>query len=83
MRYRQIFLAAANSRDLVITDEIFEYVVDRLTSAQHELAYFQPNFLCEQVAQLCRCFALPRTITRALVDEALENLYTDLGHERP
>lgn len=76
--FRQIFLAAAERRGLTISADVFDHVVQRLRGGQYDLAFFQPNFLCEQVLQLCNCFALPMVITRSLADEALENLYVDL-----
>ncbi len=80
--YRQIFLAAAESRRLTISPEVFEYIVQRLLAAQYELANFQPRFLCDQVLQLCNCFGLPPCITRELADEAMANLYVDLKKTR-
>jgi hypothetical protein len=76
--YRGLFFAAAKSHDLAITDETFSYILERLLGANHELAYFQPHFLCEQISQICDCFSAPREITPDIADEALENLYVDL-----
>ncbi len=76
--YKRIFMAAAAQHRLKLTDRVFEYILRRLASGSHELAYFQPNFICEQISQVCSCFALPREITIDLADEALENLYVDL-----
>ena len=77
--YREMFSAAAERHGLTITPEMFNYIVQRLVAAHYELAYFHPNFLCEQVAQNCACFDLPPKFTRELADQALENLYVDLG----
>ena len=76
--YRQIFFAAAAGNGLTITPEVFDHIVKRLRDAKYDLAYFQPNFLCEQISQICRCFGQPPAITRELAEEALENLYVDL-----
>jgi hypothetical protein len=76
--YADIFYAEVERRNLTIAADVFNYIVQRLLGAQYHLAYFQPHFLCEQVAQLCTCFSLPPIITRDLADEALENLYVDL-----
>ena len=76
--YRALFFASAKSHGLTITDETFDYILERLQAENHDLAYFQPHFLCEQVSQICDCFAAPREFTRELADEALENLYVDL-----
>jgi hypothetical protein len=76
--YRRIFFAAAESYGLSISMATFDHVVQRLQAAGYALAYFQPRFLCEQISQICNCFALPPAITRDLADEALANLYVDM-----
>ncbi len=76
--FKGIFLSAAERNGLAIDDETFAYILGRLVGAKHDLAYFQPNFLCSQIAQICACFKLAPIITRDLADEALENLYIDL-----
>jgi hypothetical protein len=74
----QIFLIAATRYGLTVTAETIAHVVRRLATANHDLAYFQANFICEQASQICSCFDLPATITQDIVDEALQNLYVDL-----
>ena len=76
--YKKIFSFVANGRGLTVGEEVLEYVVKRLRGNGHDLAYFQPRFLCDQVAQLCDCFTLPPAITHDLADESLQNLYVDL-----
>jgi hypothetical protein len=76
--FKDIFQGAARRNGLTLDDATFAYVHGRLVGAGHELAYFQPNFLCAQVAQICTCFNLPKVMTCDLADEALENLYIDL-----
>jgi hypothetical protein len=78
VEYRRIFFDAAENHGLSISAATFEYIAHRLQGAGYPLAYFQPRFLCEQIAQICNCFALPPVITRDLADEALENLYVDM-----
>jgi energy-coupling factor transporter ATP-binding protein EcfA2 len=80
--YKELFFAAAERRGLAMTMEIYDYIVQRLLGTRYELAYFQPDFLCEQVWQICNCFALPLCITYGLADEALGNLYVDLTVRR-
>jgi hypothetical protein len=77
--FRTIFAAAAARSGLSISGDVIEYIVQRLQSADYELAYFQPHFLCEQIRQICDCFAIAPEVTRALADEALGNLYVDLS----
>lgn len=76
--YRQVFAAAATQRGLAIEGGTLDHIVQRLEEGGHDLAYFQPRFVCEQAFQLCACFSLPPVITREVADEGLENLYVDL-----
>ena len=75
--YRQIFEAVAKSHGLVVTDDIFEFVVDNLTR-RFDLAYYQPGFICEQVVEACKAFNLRPQLRQEMVAEALTNLYFDL-----
>jgi hypothetical protein len=78
--YREIFIRAARARDLAVTQAAFEYVVDSLTrDNRFQLAGFQPGFLCDQVAQVCRCFKIKPEMTVELAADALENLYVGVG----
>jgi len=81
--YRRIFFDAAENQGLSISATTFDAIAHRLQRAGYALAYFQPRFLCEQIAQICNCFALPPSITRDLADEALENLYVDMKTPEP
>ncbi len=76
--YRRVFEAIATGRGLAVESDVLDHIIRRLREKDYALAYFQPNFLCEQVFNLCACFALPPVITTGLADEALENLYVDL-----
>jgi hypothetical protein len=78
--YREIFVRAATARGLTVTQAAFDYVVEQLTrDGKFQLAAFQPNFLCDQVAQVCRCFRIKPEVTVDLVADALENLYVGIG----
>lgn len=78
--YRQIFDRAAAAAGLVLTGAAFDYVVAQLTrDARFALASFQPKFICEQAAQVCRCFRLAPELTVKLAADALENLYVGIG----
>jgi hypothetical protein len=77
--YRQIFEGVARVSGLELLDEVFDFVVDRLTvSGKFGLAYYQPKFICEQVVETCRCFNLRPRLTKELAAEALANLYFEL-----
>ncbi len=73
-----MFDKCAAARGLSLSDDVFSFVLKHLTAPRGAgLAYFQPNFICEQVRQVCRCFDLPPVITRELAAEALANLYVE------
>jgi hypothetical protein len=76
--FRQIFFRSATAHGLQVTAATIDYILKRLAEAKRELAYFQPNFLCAQISQICSCFELSPDITPELADEAMENLYVDL-----
>jgi len=76
--FRTIFAATAARVGLAAKDDVIDYILRRLHAGHYELAYFQPHFLCEQMRQVCDCFALAPEVTRDLADEALGNLYVDL-----
>ena len=77
--YKRIFLAVAERNGLTMPDEVFDHIVARLRGGKYDLAYFQPNFLCEQMAQICACFDEKPEMTIGLAEEALKNLYVDLA----
>jgi energy-coupling factor transporter ATP-binding protein EcfA2 len=80
--YRRIFDATATKHGLGLTDDVFDFVIDLVTK-RHDfgLAYFQPNFICDQVVQMCRSTRMAPTLTRELVAEALANLYVEIEDE--
>jgi hypothetical protein len=77
--YRRIFEDVAYVYSLELVDDVFDFVVDRLTvSGKFGLAYYQPKFICEQVVETCKCFNLRPQLTKQLAAEALANLYFDI-----
>ncbi len=75
--YHQIFSAVARSYGLILADDVFDFIVERLIR-EFGLAYYQPKFICEQVIEACKCFGLPPQLTRERAAEALANLYFDI-----
>jgi hypothetical protein len=75
--YRKIFEAVAASHGLVLTDEIFAFVIESLKE-KFDLAYYQPGFICEQVVEACKAFNQRPQLNKEMVAEALTNLYFDL-----
>ena len=81
--YRQIFLKAAEMKKIAITQQAFDYIVEQLTrDNKFQLAAFQPFFLCDQVAEVCKCFKLKPEMTVELAADALENLYVGIVTDR-
>lgn len=75
--YREIFASAAASRSLLFSEEVIDYVIERL--APFGLAYYQPKFICDQVKESCKCLNLPPRMTAELAADALRNLYFDIA----
>jgi hypothetical protein len=81
--YREIFLKAAAMKKITITQDAFNYIVEQLTHENRfQLAAFQPFFLCDQVAQVCKCFKIKPEMTVELAADALENLYVGIVTQR-
>jgi hypothetical protein len=79
--YRKVFDAVAKRFRLVLTDAVFDLVVNRL-EGQFGLAYYQPKFICQQVVETCRSFGRPPELTQERALAALSNLYYDIENER-
>jgi hypothetical protein len=80
--YRQIFEETSKKRGLELSDEVFDFVIDQLTNRHpFGLAYFQPNFICEQVVEVCRSRGTRPALTRPLAAKALANLYVEIEDE--
>jgi hypothetical protein len=81
--YRQIFDSVSHVFGLELVDEVFDFVVERLTvTGAFGLASYQPKFICEQAIEACRCFDLRPQLTKELAAEALANLYFDIENAR-
>lgn len=79
--YWQIFEAVCRGYGLTLTQPVFDVVVERLEK-RFGLAYYQPKFICQQVAEWCRSFGRPITLTREGALAALANLYYDIEEDR-
>jgi len=77
--YRIIFDGVAKSRGLELPDDVFEFIVERLTvSTKYGLAYYQPKFICDQVIEACKYEGVAPFFSIALAGEALANLYVEI-----
>jgi hypothetical protein len=77
--YRQIFDVVAVAYGVELSDDVFDYIADRLmVNNKFGLAYYQPKFICEQAIEACKCYNLRPQLTKELATEALANLYFDI-----
>ncbi|HZT90206.1 MAG TPA: hypothetical protein VFA12_19725 [Stellaceae bacterium] len=76
--YQQIFENVCRLYGLVLTEEVFDFIIDEL--AVCGLAYYQPKFICEQVTEYCKSFNQPPELTKELAGEAISNLYFDIAN---
>ena len=81
--YRRIFDIVARHSGLTLDDDVFDYIVGRLTRHnKHGLAYYQPKFICDQVVEYCKYEGVPPAFTKHLAGEALANLYVEIENTR-
>jgi len=74
--YHNIFVAVASAAGLPFDEDIFRYIVDRLTNVEKQnLACYQPQFIVDQVIAACKYEGVPPTLSRARVSVGLDNLY--------
>lgn len=74
-RYRRIFQAECQHHGLDVPEEIFRYIVDRITREKGlELAAYQPRFIIDQIVATCRFMEQPPHLEKRYIDYALDNL---------
>jgi SpoVK/Ycf46/Vps4 family AAA+-type ATPase len=73
--YRRIFEKECERHGLSLSDEIFGFIVHRLTQEKGmELASYQPRFIVDQVIATCRFMAQPPHFEPRFIAYALDNL---------
>ncbi|HTQ71767.1 MAG TPA: hypothetical protein VMH92_09780 [Acidocella sp.] len=73
--YRDIFDTVSARAGLVMTDDIFDAIVHKVTQEKNlELAAFHPRFIVDQVISISRFLGIPPRFTLEAVDYALDNL---------
>ena len=65
----------ADKAGLVLTDDIYKQVLDRVIESEAPLAYFQPKFIIEQVLASCKFEGVKPMFTQDYVEDALANLF--------
>ncbi|KAA6461258.1 ATPase [Acidobacteria bacterium AB60] len=74
-RYRRILQGECARHNFELADEVFEYIVYRLTKEKGmELAAYQPRFIVDQVVATCRFLEQTPHFERRFIDYALDNL---------
>jgi hypothetical protein len=73
--YRRIFDKECAKQGLVLTDEMFDLIVRKITQEKGlELAAFQPKFITDQVLATCRFMDLPLHFETRFIEYAIDNL---------
>ena len=73
--FYDVFAGTAQSRGLVLTEEVFAQVLFGIRESKSPLAYFQPKFIVEQVLASCKFEGIEPQFTSDNVDDALANLF--------
>jgi len=76
--YRAIFAAEAAAQGVTLAPDVCEDIMAILNAGKFGLAYFQPKFVCAQIAERARATGIPPVLTRQRAVEALANLYVEI-----
>src|SRR5215472_16174779 len=72
--YRRIFDKECERQGLLLSDEIFDLIVQKITVEKNlELAAFQPKFITDQVIATCRFLDLPLHFESRFIEYAIDN----------
>ena len=73
--YRSIFQGVCDQYQLPLTDDVFEYIVEKIRVEKDlDLAAFQPRFIMDQVIATCRFMGHPPQFNLRFIDYAIDNL---------
>ena len=73
--FRRIFESVCEPHGLILTDEVFDFVVHRITSEKElELAAFHPKFILDQVIATCRFTGQSPSLELRFIEYAIDNL---------
>jgi SpoVK/Ycf46/Vps4 family AAA+-type ATPase len=83
-RYRRIFQSECDRHGIPMPEEVFRYIVDRLTREKGlELAAYQPRFILDQVVATCRFMEQPPHLEKRYLDYAMDNLRVKQSGSQP
>jgi hypothetical protein len=73
--FKQIFLKECEPHGLTLTDEVFDFIVHRITNEKElELATFHPKFIIDQVVATCRFTGQVPSLELRFIEYAIDNL---------
>ena len=80
--FRAIFERVSEDRGLVLTDEVFSYVLRELQQSYGmELAGYQPRFIADHVINACKFRGEPPAYSVEEAAVALSHLYVTDSHK--
>ncbi len=73
--FKQIFLSECEPHSLTLTDETFDFIVQRITQEKElDLAAFHPRFIIDQVIATCRFMSQTPRLESRYLEYAIDNL---------
>ena len=79
--YLEVFTGVSKQYGLELEADVFDFIVERLTTYDYRLAYYQPKFICEQVIEACKYEGKWPQFNRQRAHEALANLYVEIENK--
>lgn len=75
--FRQIFQRMSEASGIAVNDDVIDFVLASLREQNNfPLAGFQPKFILDQIAAICKFEGVPRQFRPQFLDMALANLHT-------
>jgi hypothetical protein len=75
--FRDVFENIAAKNGLQLTDDIYQQVMTTIRANDAPLAYFQPNFIVDQVLASCKFEDMEAKFTKENVEDAMLNLFVE------
>ena len=80
-RFKKIFRAAAKAKDLLLTEETLDSIIQDLTESRGiELAAYQPAFIIEQIVATCEFEGVKPHFEQRLIEAAISNIRVKRYH---
>ncbi len=75
--FRDVFHNVALSKGLELTEDVYRQVMEGIRANGAPLAYFQPNFIVDQVLASCKFEGMEPQFTSENIEDAMLNLFID------